>query len=251
MTGAAFQPDGAILVAGQLYAPDNSFSDAFVSRFTPEGQIDASFGVNGSARVAYGVLNAANAVAVQPDGKVVIAGYSNFSPQKGIIDFLVARFLPDGRPDPGFGSNGVFVWDFAGGADIAVGLALAPDGKIVVAGTVWNGAGYDWGVARLTDGGALDATFDSDGMFFFGVGPNSAISAVAVQPDGKILAAGGTVGDFAVARLTASGATDLSFGAIDGFAINDLGGTEGIATLAVAADGWIYAAGGRVKEGSI
>ena len=51
----------------------------------------------------------------------------------------------------------------------------------------------------------LDSTFDGDGMYYFGIGPNSAISAVAVQADGKILVAGGTVGDFAIARLTASG----------------------------------------------
>jgi len=249
VAGAAFQRNGAAVVAGQLYAPDNASSDAFVSRFTAEGQIDAGFGTNGSARLAYGVLNAANAVVVQPDGKVVIAGYSNFSPQQGIIDFLVVRLLPDGRPDPAFGSNGTFIWDVAGGADIAVALALAPDGKIVVGGTAWNSGQYDWVVARLTAGGALDATFDGDGRFFFGIGASSnTLAALAVQGDGKILVAGSRSGDFAMARLTAGGAIDGGFG-VGGFAVNDLGGSEGITALALTPNGRIYAAGGRVKDG--
>jgi uncharacterized delta-60 repeat protein len=244
----ALQPDGHFLVAGQLYDPDYAYSAAFLTRFSPDG-LPQPFGTNGSARLGSGLFNAARAVAVQPDGKIVMAGYSAFNALYTIMDFLVARFNANGSIDLSFGFNGSYLLDFMNGADSAAALALAPDGKIVVAGSVWNGVRYDWGVARFTNTGQPDPTFDSDGKVFFGFGLDNGLSAVAVQPDGKILAAGHAGRDFAVVRLTESGQIDSSFGQ-GGFTLTDLGGTDVINALALAPNGWIYAAGYRIQNGN-
>jgi uncharacterized delta-60 repeat protein len=244
--GLALQPDGSFLVAGEVYVPDSSFSSAFVTRFNPDGLPDPSFGTNGSIRTGFGLLNNATAVAVQPDGKVVIAGYSIFDTQLTLADFLVARFHPNGAPDTSFGLNGSYLIDFANGADAGTALALAPDGKIVVAGNAWNGARQIWGIARLTDSGLPDTSFDMDGKAYVDfIGANFA-SAVVVQPDGKIIIGGDYNGDFFLQRLLVTGERDSGFGINGGgYNFTDMGGTDGITALALAPNGWLYAAGYR------
>ncbi|MCC6188636.1 MAG: hypothetical protein IT318_06350 [Anaerolineales bacterium] len=227
-TGLALQPDGALVVAGQAYAPDYAFSQAFITRFTPQGLLDGGFGTHGSARFGAGIFNTATAVALQPDGKVVVAGYSAFSADHAIMDLVVARFHPHGTRDDGFGYHGSYILDFAGGAD--------------------SGTAYDWGVLRLTEAGQPDTSFDGDGRYFFGFGIQNGLNALAVQPDGKILAAGHVDRNFAVARLTEAGLLDSTFGE-GGFAFDDLGGTDVINALALAPDGWLYAAGFRIQGG--
>jgi uncharacterized delta-60 repeat protein len=247
----ALQPDGAFLVAGQLFALDNTFSDAFVTRFTPGGLPDPSFGTNGSADLSGpGLFNAATAVAVQSDGKIVIAGYSAFNPAYTIRDFLVVRLHPNGAPDMSFGSNGYKLVDFpADGADSATALALAPDGKIVVAGSVWTGTTYTWGVVRLTSAGQLDSTFGIDGRVVNLSGNNAGANAVVVQGDGKIIIGGSYNNDFFLQRLLDNGWLDGNFGANSGgYTLTDLGGTDIIAALALAPNGWIYAAGYRINN---
>jgi len=248
VNGMALQADNSMVVAGQVYDPDYSHSVAFITRFMFNGQPDTSFGVNGSAFVGPGKFSSAQAVAVQSDGKIVIAGYADFSTNRTIMAFLVARFNPDGTPDLSFGYKGSYITYIAGGPDAATALAIAPDGKIVVAGNVWNGVRYDWGVLRLTSSGQADTSFDADGLFTFGFGFENGLNAVAIQPDGKILLAGHTARNFTVARLLPDGLIDSSFGNSGGFAFNDLGGTDIITALALARNGWIYAAGYRVQD---
>jgi uncharacterized delta-60 repeat protein len=250
----AVQPDGKLLVAGEVSSPNNDSSNAFVTRFRADGQVDTGFGPSGRGTIQTSTLGStargARAIALQPDGKIVIAGHS-----KGIFsseDFLVARWHSNGAPDNSFGVSGFNHQPvpFPGnGDDYGTALALAPGGKIVVAGNVWNGSRQVWGVARLTSSGALDNTFDGDGLFTVGLDRSSSANAVAVQPDGKILVAGHIGGDFAVARLAENGALDPSFGQ-GGLAINNLGGTDVINALALAANGWIYAAGSRLQNGN-
>jgi uncharacterized delta-60 repeat protein len=247
------QPDGKLLVAGELSSPDNTSSNAFVTRFRADGRVDTGFGKQGTIHPAYifsqPTSRGARAFALQPDGKIVMAGYSDIGSGFN-ADFLVARWHSNGAPDFNFGLGGFRPVGFPGnGDDYGTALALAPGGKIVVAGNVWNGSRQVWGVARLTSTGQPDPTFDSDGLFSFGLDVSNAVNAVAVQPDGKILVAGHIGGDFAVARLAENGSLDASFGQ-GGFAINDLGGTNVVNALALAANGWIYAAGSRLQNGN-
>ncbi len=253
----ALLPGGAFVVAGQFFNPQFTASYPFVTRFMPDGTADPAFGTNGSA-VTYvsGLYSAARAVAVQPDSKIVIAGYTAYNKDYSAMDFLVARFLPTGAPDQSFGVGGVTLIDFAGGADGATALALAPDGKIVVAGNYSNGGVNSWGITRLTTTGRPDLTFDTDGKASVQFINNNAANAVAVQPDGKIIVGGtakiqGSVGngDFFLQRLLVNGKRDPSYGINGGgYNFTDLGGTDAINALALAPNGWLYAAGYRVSS---
>jgi uncharacterized delta-60 repeat protein len=254
----AVQSDGKLLVAGELRNPVNAWSQAFVSRFLADGQIDSSFGYIGMSTVYEGAFSAAHAIAVQNDGKIVIAGYATGRGYTGsgvTDDFLIVRLLPSGAGDPFFGTNGVYRLDFAGGADRANGLALTPDGKIVVAGSAWYNGRQMWGIARLTSSGTLDASFTNSagpGKALLDFDPNSAANAVVLQPDGKILLGGKTGGeDFVVARLLATGALDTTFGPTGaGYNITNMGGADAVVGLALASNGWIYAAGFSWRGGT-
>ena len=148
-------------------------------------------------------------MARQPDGKLVLVG----STSTGGGDFAIARLNADGTPDTTFSGDGKQTVNF-GGVDNALGVAIQPDGKIVVAGT--GGGGDDMVVARLNADGSPDTSFSPpDGLAFVNFGGNDAANAMALQPDGKIVLVGSTdavgSGDFAVARLNADGTPDTSF----------------------------------------
>src|SRR5262249_25797762 len=129
--------------------------------------------------------------------------------------FALARLNPDGSRDLGFGlkNDGRIVSSFPWGSSEAAGVVVQPaDGKIVVAGSVYNGSNWDFGVARYNPDGSLDASFGGGGVALVDFGGASAIdwaTAVALQPDGKIIVVGYTGQDpnedFAVCRLTSTG----------------------------------------------
>jgi uncharacterized delta-60 repeat protein len=245
--GMALQDDGSFLVAGQVYNSQYTVGDSFLTRFRSDGQPDTAFGANGSAFIFGSGLNnnAALAVAVQEDGKIVIAGYRASNAQGTGKDFQVARFLPNGSIDINFGAQGVTVVDFVGGEDFATALALAPDGKIVVAGPI-TGYYSIWGVARLTSSGQLDSSFNGGGWTYVDFNGHNSVNAVLVQPDRKIILGGHFNGDFALHRLLENGAPDPGFGSTgSGATLTNLGDNERINALALAANGWIYAAGYR------
>src|SRR5207302_1929448 len=154
------------------------------------------FGQAGLARPFGAAFALLNAIAIQPDGKILVAGIGN-DPTVTHEDFLVGRLTAQGAIDPSFGGgNGYVLTDFGGAPsnnDEAFAMALQPDGKIVVAGDA-NGPVYDGALARYRSDGSLDSTFGQGGRVITNVGPpRSGLehwNAVAVQPDGKIAAAG-------------------------------------------------------------
>jgi uncharacterized delta-60 repeat protein len=155
------------------------------------------------------------AVAVQDDGKVLVGGYST-SGITFINEFMLVRFNEDGTPDDSFGSNGVVTTAISGMGDEAQGIALQPDGKIILVGMSFTGEDYDFSVARYNTDGSLDSTFSDDGKLTTQVVPGTDIAtSVAVQDDGRIVVAGvaATVSDdnFAVVRYTADGQLDAGF----------------------------------------
>jgi uncharacterized delta-60 repeat protein len=236
----ALQPDGKILVAGEAYSA--SSGDVVVYRLSPSGALDAGFGQGGTLRIDSGTAESAYTLAVQPDGKILVAGYVSDSENQ---DAVVYRLDANGTLDSTFGQSGRRRID-DGGDEAAVALALQPDGRILAAGqTVVNGAG-DAVVYRLDAHGALDPTFGQGGTRDIDEGGNNVAYAVALQPDGKILVAGGADGngniDATVHRLNGDGSRDQGFGR-DGVLRIDDGGGEVADAIVVQPDGRIVIAG--------
>ena len=200
------------------------------------GDLDPSFDGDGMRTLGALAGDVARAVLVQPDGKLVIAGYGN-------ANFAVARLNPDGSSDTSF-DGGMSGADF-GGIDFAEAAVLQPDGKIVLAGhTDMN---LDIAVARFNPDGSLDASFDpggtdGPGKKIFGYGSFDIANAVLVQPDGKIVVAGTGNNNVAVTRLNPDGSFDTSFDG-DGTAGADFGGVDYGSAAALQSDGKIVVAG--------
>ena len=170
-----------------------------VARYNRDGTLDDTFGGTGKRTFGAGDIVSAQAVLVQPDGKIVVAGYGNDD-----IDFVVTRLNSDGTFDTTFGAGGTSAIDF-GLVEVAYAALLQPDGKIVVAGMAQPSlTDADFAAARLRPGGRLDTTFSSDGKATSSPARLEIAYAAALQPDGRIVLAGSkqVVGhDVAVARL--------------------------------------------------
>ena len=248
--GLALQGDGKIVVAGEVLIPGAAESDMALARFLPDGLPDTSFGDQGHVQYGFGQEDVARGVALQSDGKIVVAGYTD--PFGSVArNFMIARFNPDGTEDGTFGFGGFNVLDFMGGEDYGNALALAPDGKIVVAGTVFNGARNVFGIARFNADGTPDTSFDTDGkqLVEFVIGLSHVANAVVVQPDRKIVVAGTVGGDFALLRLNENGSLDGTFG-LSGLMRTDMGGDDSLNALIRLPNGGFVAAGFRTASGN-
>ena len=247
----AIQSDGKIVVAGTSNA--GGTGQFAIARYTTGGSLDSTFGSGGKKLTSFGGTNDnVRGAILQPDGKIVAAGASNAN---GGADFALARYNPsDGSLDSTFGSGGKVLTDLGGADDSVYRLAIQVDGKIVAGG--WsNAAGnYDFALARYNPSdGSLDSTFGSGGKVltdFSGTGSYDSVGGLAIQADGKIVAAGysnaGDVnGDFALARYNSGGSLDSTFGS-GGKVLTDFSGSgsaDNPVALAIQADGKIVAAG--------
>jgi uncharacterized delta-60 repeat protein len=197
-SAVAIQPNGKLVVGGFTYANGLAFA---LIRLNANGNLDPSFGSGGALLTdmltGMGGDSRVAALAIQPSGKIVAAGYASI---RGFYsDFALARYTDNGTLDPTFGTGGKVLTDLGGTAGIA-SLVAQTNGRIVAGGT----AGGDFAVARYTDNGSLDQTFGAGGTVLTDLGGYDALSAIVVQPNGKIVAAGssnahGTL-DFALAR---------------------------------------------------
>ena len=216
----AIQPDGKIVVIGSSFVLDR-FA---LARLDPDGTLDDTFHADGKVTTNAGDgTDSAGAVAIQPDGKIVVAGQSwTLSGWDGID---VVRYETDGTMDPTFGTDGIATVDLTegsdGAGDMASGIALQPDGKIVVAGDAGGSAEFTsgFGLARFAEDGTLDVTFQGDGTVVTDVTRwDDSASDLAIQPDGMIVAVGvagyswDTVATFALVRYDPDGTLDGSFG---------------------------------------
>ena len=198
--GVVIQPDALVVVAGYYTSPTST--DSVLLRYATDGRLDTSFSGDGIATHAFSPdTDEALALALAPDGRIVISGcIRNGAPN----DFLIGRFMPDGSPDASFGTNGRAIFPFSGTVDIALGVAVQPDGKVVAAGFGNNGVNNDFGVVRLNSDGTPDLTFGGDGGVLTAIGSSAdQANAVAIQPNGRIVVAGrtaGTTADIAVVR---------------------------------------------------
>lgn len=204
------QPDGKILMVGSMMP--GSSTDVSLVRLLPDGSLDLTF--NGSGMVTTdnaGQSDFAMALALQPDGKILVAGYTSNGTDN---DFLLLRYNGDGTPDVSFNGTGMVVTAVGDGDDLASSIALQNDGRIVVAGTAWNGNDNDFAVVRYTSTGALDTSFNSTGKVVtdFGSQVSESANGVVVSSNGRIVVVGTSeAGGTNLACYTGSGALDSSF----------------------------------------
>jgi uncharacterized delta-60 repeat protein len=170
------------------------------------GDLDTTFAGNGRKAISFGGTDQANAVLVQPNGRIVVAGGGTAG-----TAFCVARLRGDGKLDTTFGKGGKRTIDFGTDDDVARAAALQPDGRILLAG----GSRERAAIARLNADGSLDTTFSGDGKRAFSWGAFSRVEAVLPLPNAKIVLAGFSGpegGNIQVGRMNANGAFDTAFG---------------------------------------
>jgi len=240
----AIQSDGKIVVAGT--SSNGTNNDFAVVRYNTDGTLDTTFDTDGKVTTAIGgSYDSANAIAIQSDGKIVAAGTSFNGADD---DFALVRYNTNGTLDTTFDTDGKVTTAIGGSYDYANAIAIQSDGKIVVAGSYYNGADDDFALVRYNTDGTLDTTFDTDGKVTTAIGSGSdSANAIAIQSEGKIVAAGyyfnGTDFDFAVVRYNIDGTLDTTFDT-DGKVTTAIGsGTDVARAIAIQSDGKIVAAG--------
>ena len=225
------QPDGKIVAVGEGSAPaSDSKRDAAVARFNDNGSLDSTFDGDGISYLTLaGNDIVPTSVALQPsDGKIVVAGGGG---SVGPGSFVAARIDDaNGAPDAGFAGDGIAIEDIGPGIGQAYDVAIDPSGGVVLAGFDNNGPTADVALARFGATGTL-AGLDGDGVVITDTGgTDDFVRSVAIQPDGKIVTAGRSAGEFAINRFTSAGALDTSFSG-DGKMLTNFGGTSELATV--------------------
>ncbi|MES2835964.1 MAG: T9SS type A sorting domain-containing protein [Bacteroidota bacterium] len=237
----AVQSDGKIIVAG--YSFNGSNNDFALARYNKNGTLDITFSGDGKVTTDFSNNDDfGNSVAMQADGKIVVAGYSTGTTS----DFALSRYNTDGTLDNTFSIDGKLTTDFSNTDDKAYSIAIQADSKIVVVGYSVDSSS-DFAIARYNTNGTLDNTFSLDGInttdFFYG---DDKSFSVAIQSDGNIVVAGygtKTNSDFAVARYNANGMLDNSFSE-DGKTTTDITTSTDIGkSVAIQNDGKIVVGG--------
>lgn len=198
------QSDGKILVAGYSGDANESNNNFALARLNPNGSLDLTFSGDGRQITNFGGEDFGNSVALQADGKILVAGTKGTA---NLSSFALARYNVNGSLDTTFNGSGKKVFGFVPNMDSWAGdVLIQPDGKIVALGGAHNGTDDDFALVRITSAGGFDATFGSDGKVVVDFGGNDNGAALALQPaDGKYVLAGhtndGTQRDFAAARV--------------------------------------------------
>lgn len=253
--GAVVDYDGRIIENSESNnaLPGSTITiSAAISAQQPDLMVTTDFGG------LYGYVESAAAVAIQSDGKIVAGGNTN----KTLYDTTntvaaISRYNPDGSLDTTFGTGGKVITDLGGESTRLTAIAIQPDGKIVTTGGYVElpGRSPDFAVMRYNADGSLDATFGTGGKVitdfkdYFGYGDEA--TAVAIQPDGKIVTGGyssTTLGcAFALARYNTDGSLDANFGT-SGKVATVIHCEEGRIAMAIQTNGKIVMAGSALKS---
>ena len=229
------QSDGQILVAGYSY--NGGKNDFALARYNPDGSLDPTFSGDGKVTTGFGSVyygGYSNSVVIQSDKKILVAGI-------GPAVFALVRYNPDGTLDTTFSGDGKLTTDF-GGIDYATSVVMKSDVRILVVGSTDNGISVDFALACYNLDGSLDTTFSGDGKLTTDFGGIDHASSVVMQSDGKILVAGDSDGDFALARYNSDGSFDTSFSG-DGKLTTDFGENDYASSMVIPKDGKIILAG--------
>jgi uncharacterized delta-60 repeat protein len=188
---ASLQKDGKIIVSGTVQSPTLSDDDFALARYNHNGTIDLTFGVKGKTKIDFRSLDDVGfAVGLQSDGKIITAGITSPN-NNGLTGIAVARCDSSGILDPTFGDNGKVITAL-GLSSVGSAIIIQPDDKILVAGfsNSYNNSLEDFGLIRYKVGGSLDSTFGINGKMITDFGAHEEASAITLQPNGKIIAAG-------------------------------------------------------------
>jgi uncharacterized delta-60 repeat protein len=242
----AIQDNDKIIVAGK--SDNGSNTDFAVVRYNNNGTLDNTFGTNGIVTTPIGNSDDyAKSVAIQSDGKTIAAGSSYNGNDR---DFCVVRYNLDGTLDNTFGTSGIVTTPIGDSYDEAYAVDIQANGKIVAAGNSNNGNDDDFALIRYNSNGSLDSTFGASGIVTTQVGgSNDEISSIAIQSNGKILAAGNFYSektfseDIALLRYNSDGTLDTEFGDNGIITASGLRSDDYATALAVQKDGGIVIAG--------
>jgi uncharacterized delta-60 repeat protein len=246
----AIQPaDGKIVVAAESGGTSGDF---YVLRYNMDGSIDSTFGSGGFTWFNFTTdttdKESARAIAIQPDGKIVVGGYIPATKSSGI-----ARLNSDGSLDSSFGTNGKTTLSYARNEPAQTrAIVIQPNGYIAVTG---NSNNNSFAFARFKPNGALDTSFNGTGKLVVKVSPSGSTAIdMKIQPDGKLVAAGsgaakGSRTMFALMRVNTNGTLDTSFGT-GGKVFTDINGAPSMATSIslnsagrIVTGGFLYATG--------
>ena len=260
LASLAIQSDGKIIACGSYY--NGTINQIALSRYLANGNIDTSFGNNGTVLTPIGTYleNESNEVKVLNNGKILVAASNGILLSELDFDFAIVRYNSDGTLDSSFGTNGVLLSDFNSVSNEARSLQIKSDNKFIVAGTI-NGdtvsVNPNFAIARYNENGTKDTSFGVNGLVSvnFGTVSNNlllseeGLECMKIQPDGKILAAGFTYegnvisnSTFGIVRLNSDGSLDTSFG-VNGRIITDFGGDVNDATIQILTDGKFIVSG--------
>lgn len=208
--GSVLQPDGKLLITGELANGTDNTDAFFTYRFDASGQPDPTFGDTGKVitRLHPLSLNLANTVLLQPDGKILVGGGGNSSAPITLgpeYNLALVRYNTNGSLDTGFGNGGIVETDLGSSVEQIRALVVLNDGSILADGQN--------ALVKYTAAGSLDPSFASGGVLIH----NLNIYSMLVQPDGKIVSVGyswdnATGMDFVVLRYLSNGTPDSSFG---------------------------------------
>ena len=234
----AVQKDGKVLVAGVTLIGD--VAHFALLRYNTDGTLDPSFGQGGKVSTLIGSECWAKAIAIQPDGKILLGGFAVLSSP----DFALARYTADGSLDEDFGSAGSITTEVGGFTDQIKDLTIQSDGTIIAVGDVFNGGNFDIGIVRYSPSSTVISISSLDVAQ-----ADDLVNAVQLQSDGNILLTGVTYSQtdqafVLLARYLAGGMVpDLSFGS-GGKAITSVSGVEDIGKdITLQEDGKILVTG--------
>jgi len=229
---------------GKIVAVGRAGDIAGIARYLANGAPDTTFAGVGFTMTRFGAVgtfDGAATLAIQPDGKVIAAGFSES------FGIALARYLDDGSLDPSFGGDGRVTTDVPTNFEQISSIAIQPDGAIVAvvpAGSLPE----EFIVVRYRADGSLDPSFGSGGL----VTPLAGLAEdVALQPDGKILVAGTTLtssGDYVVIRLLPDGSIDPTYGTNGVAAVDFNGMSDQVSKMAIDASGRVVLAGIEVES---
>jgi uncharacterized delta-60 repeat protein len=239
----AIDSNGKLVAAG--FSNSGAQKVFALARYNTDGSLDTTFNATGIVTTPIGTIDdEANSLAIQSDGKLVAAGFSNNS---GHFVFALVRYNTDGSLDTTFNTTGIVTTSIGTIDDEIDSLAIQSDGKLVVAGYSFTGSQDVFALARYNTNGSLDTTFNTTGIVTTTVGHDDFANALAIDSNGKLVAAGlsnnGAHPVFALVRYNTNGTLDTTFNTT-GIVTTTIGTVDDEAnSLAIDSNGKLVAAG--------